>query len=99
MDTTDSSRSRRRSVSATSASVSVIVGAVLAEPERVITEHEIGRHHLRDAGNRSRMLVRADPDLGLSCLDERGLAICRPHGAGRRLPERATALTAKDVDG
>src|SRR6266542_3898559 len=64
----------------------------------MVTEHEIGRHHLRDAGDCSRVLVRAGLDLRLSYLD-RGLAICRPHRAGQRLAKRTAVLTAKDVDG
>jgi len=54
-----------------------------AGPKRVVSEHEIGRHHLRDAGDRSRVLVRACLDLRLSQLDS-GLAEFGPHGAGRR---------------
>src|SRR5262249_3153697 len=72
--------------------------AVLAEPQRVVTEHEIGRHHLRYAGDRSRVLVRAGLDLRLSCLDG-GLAMCRPHRAGYGFAKRTTALTARDVGG
>jgi signal transduction histidine kinase len=52
--------------------------AVLAEQERVVTEQELGRHRLRDTGDCSRVLVRAGSNLRLSCLDERGLATCRP---------------------
>jgi hypothetical protein len=70
---------------------------VLADLERVVTEHEIGRHHLRDAGDRSGVLVRAGLDLRLSRFDERRLAICRPHRAGQRFAKRTTGLTAKDV--
>jgi hypothetical protein len=51
--------------------------AVPAGIERVVSEHEIGRHHLRDAGDRGSMLVRASPDSRLSYLDGR-LAVCRP---------------------
>jgi hypothetical protein len=69
--------------------------AVLAGRKRVVTEHEIGCHHLRDAGDWSRVLVRAGLDLRLSYSDS-GLAICRPHRAGRRFAERTTA---RDVDG
>jgi hypothetical protein len=32
-------------------------------------------------------------------LDERGLAVCRPHRAGQRIAKRTMVLTAKDVDG
>jgi hypothetical protein len=63
----------------------------------VVTEHEIGRHHLRDTGDRSRMLVRAGLNLRLSYPDG-GLAICRPHRAGQRF-ERTAVLTGKDLDG
>jgi hypothetical protein len=63
----------------------------------VVTEHEIGRHHLRNAGDWSRVLVRAGPDPRLSDPDC-GLAIYRPHRAGQRFAERNTVLTAKDVD-
>ena len=73
--------------------------AVLAEPQRVVTEHEIGRHHLRDAGDRSRVLVRAGLDLRLSRPDERGLAACRPHGARPALRRPATAVAARGVEG
>ena len=64
----------------------------------MVTEHEIGRHHLRDAGDCSGVLVRAGLDLRLSSPDERGLAIFRPHGAGQPF-ERTTVLAAKDIDG
>ena len=64
----------------------------------MVTEDEIGGHHLRDAGDWSRVLVRAGLDLRLSYLDS-GLAICRPHRAGRRFAEHTTVLTARDVDG
>ena len=73
--------------------------AVLAGPQRVVAEHQIGRHHLRDAGDCSRVLVRAGFDPRLSSLDERGLAVCRPHRAGHRFAGRAAARTAKGVDG
>ena len=72
--------------------------AVLAGPYRVVTEHEIGRHHLRDAGDCSRVLVRAGLDLRLSFLDS-GLAIRRPHRTGQRFAKRITVLTAKDAAG
>jgi hypothetical protein len=65
----------------------------------VVTEHEIAGHHLRHAGDRGRVLVRAGLDLRSSCLDERSLAICWPHRAGLRFAARTTVLTAKDVDG
>ena len=48
---------RRRSVSATSASVSLIVGPSV-RPQRVVAEDEIRRHHLCDARDRSGVLVR-----------------------------------------
>jgi hypothetical protein len=64
----------------------------------MITEHEIGSHHLRDAGDRSRVLVRAGLDLRLSDPDG-GLAICRPHRAGQRFANRTTVLAAKNVNG
>src|ERR671930_1522757 len=65
----------------------------------MVTEHEIRRHHLRDAGDCSRVLVRPGLDLRLSCLDKRGLAMCRPHRARQGFAKRTTVLTAKDVDG
>jgi len=37
-------------------------------------------------------------DLRLSYLDS-GLAICRPHRAGRRFAEHTTVVKARDVDG
>jgi hypothetical protein len=43
------------------------------------------------------MLVRAGLELRLSDADG-GLAVCRPHPARRRIAERTTGLTAKDVD-
>jgi hypothetical protein len=73
--------------------------ASLAGPERVVTEHEVGRHHLRHAGDCGRVLVRAGVDLRLACHEERGLAIFRPHGAGQRFAMHRTVLTAKDADG
>src|SRR5437588_699863 len=71
---------------------------VLSDLERVVTEHQVGRHHLRDARDRSRVLVRAGLDLRLSYLD-RGLAICRPRGARQCLAKRAVVLTRKPVGG
>ena len=41
--------------------------AVLAGPKRMVAEHDVGRHHLRDAGDRRRVLVRAGLDLRLAC--------------------------------
>ena len=64
----------------------------------MIAEHEIGRHHLRDAGDWSGVLVRAGLDLRLSHLDG-GLALRRPHRAGQRLTKRVMMLTAEDVNG
>ena len=63
----------------------------------MVAEHEIGRHHLRDAGDRSRVLVRAGLTRGLSHLDS-GLALFRPHRVGHRFARRTTVLAAKDVD-
>src|SRR5919204_443799 len=57
----------------------------------MVTEHEIGRHHLCEAGDCSRVLVRAGLDLRLSCLHERGLARCRPHRPGRRFAKPMVA--------
>src|SRR5881394_3033439 len=94
MDTTESCCPRRRLVSSTTASVSVIV----APASLVVTEHEIGRHHLRDAGDRSRVLVRAGLDSRLSYLDG-GLAMHRPHRAGQRFAKRTTVPAANDVAG
>src|SRR5204862_113657 len=54
---------------------------------------------LRDARDCSRMLVRAGLDLRPSCLDEGGLAVCRPHRAEQRSAKRTSVSTAKDVDG
>jgi hypothetical protein len=59
----------------------VVLHVRFAEPKRVVTEQEIRRHHLRDAGDCSRMVVRAGLDTRSSFLDERGLAVCRPHRA------------------
>src|SRR5262249_34278916 len=67
--------------------------AVLVGPQRVVTEHEIGRHHLRDAGDWSRVLVRAGSELRLSYLAG-GLAICRRRRAGKGL-----AASTADVVG
>jgi hypothetical protein len=55
--------------------------AVAPGPERVVAEHEVRRHHLRDARDRGRMLVRAGLDLRLTRFHERGLAVRRPHRA------------------
>ena len=73
----------------------VIVGP---SPASGWSRRRVGRHHLRDAGDRSRVLVRAGLDPRLSCSDERGLAVCRPHRAGRA-SRPTTVLTAKDVEG
>ena len=74
--------------------------AVLAEPQRVVTEHEIGRHHLRDAGDRSRVLVRAGLDPRLSGFRTNAAWPSAGHTVlGQRLASRAAVLTAKDVDG
>ena len=71
---------------------------VLAHSERVITKHEICRHHLRHAGDRSRMLVRPDVNPRLSDLDG-GLTVFRPHGAGDRYAARSTVLGRSEVAG
>ena len=80
--TTDSPCPRRRSVSAASAPVSAIVGPSSPGSQRMVAEHEIGGHHLRDARDRSRVLVRAGLDARLSYLDS-CLTVRRPTVAGR----------------
>jgi hypothetical protein len=65
----------------------------------MVTKHEIGRHHLRDAGDRNRVLIRAGVDLRMSGLDECGLAVCRPHRAGDRFDLCTTVRMAEDAEG
>ena len=64
----------------------------------MIAEHEIGRHHLREAGDRSGVLVRAGVDLRPSREDDRGLAMYRPHRAEQRLAKHTPVVTGRDAD-
>src|SRR3954454_23996792 len=62
----------------------------------MVTEHEIRRHHLRDAGDRSRMLVR--PGVNPRVPDPNGgLTVFRPHRAGHGYAVRSTVLDTGEV--